>query len=78
MECLGEHYTALKTCMKLVTHNFVGAVFFTLVEDFYKSFATRVGFFNLALSEIESCSVQTLEILSAVDSSTGKRKTFDK
>lgn len=51
--------------------------FFTLFEDFYESLATRVGFFDLALSGIESCSVQTLEILSAVDSSTGKKKDFD-
>lgn len=49
--------------MKLVTHNFVEAGFSTLFEDFYESLATCVGFFNLALFEIESCSVQTLESL---------------
>lgn len=39
--------------MKLVTHNFVEAGFFTLFEDFYESLATRAGFFNLAFFEIE-------------------------
>lgn len=57
MECLGEHYTALKTCMKL----FQEAVFFILFGNFYESLATCVFFFNLALFEIESCSVQILE-----------------
>lgn len=61
MECLGEHYTALKTCMKLVTHYFE-RLFFILFGDFYESLATCVVFFNLALFEIESCSVQILEI----------------
>lgn len=63
MECLGEHYTALKTCMKLVTH-YVKRLFFILFGDFYGSLATCVGwvfFFNLALFEIDSRSVQILE-----------------
>lgn len=71
---LGEHYAALKTCMKLVIHYFE-RLFFTLFGDFYESLATCVVFFNLAFLEIESLSSNTKN-LSAVDTSTDKRETF--